>query len=183
LSVFNKPVCMSLLACLCKDILPDLEATLTTACRLGLVKEQDGLFSIRFPIILSKLYKSIPKRTRVGFNKTVLSKLTDLKFEAAVLGHHAFEAEMFTEASEWYRDLAYNSYKSRDFRTALEYYERLRYCLQRCGEALTPKEIVSLATCYDKNGMRLSTDLYIATCTSAVGSTTSHACRSQTCHD
>ena len=59
LSTFNTPIPPMLVASFCEDTCSEPNTNLDTACRLGLVKDENGTFVIRFSLIRQKLYRFV----------------------------------------------------------------------------------------------------------------------------
>jgi DNA-binding NtrC family response regulator/serine/threonine protein kinase/tetratricopeptide (TPR) repeat protein len=158
LSIFTRPVDLSVIASLVKTDPWDLAVLLQNMARLGLVNSSDTQFSVRFPALQSLLYRSISRVYKVRLNRMAFSALSKLEPDREVLSNYALEGRMFSEAGAIYRDLANESYKLQEFQKALTYYERLRKCSLMSGETLGSSEILNIAHCYDKVGKRRASD-------------------------
>jgi len=159
LSVFRKPVEITVLAALCEKSLQIVNSKLDTASNLGLVKRDFETAKIRFPILQRQLYGSISKEVRVRLNRAAYFALESRESQLETLGHYAVEGEMFVHAVNLYRDLAERAWQSQEYRTALSHYDRLQYCCAKSGERLTTSETLRFAHCCSITGKHHVSDL------------------------
>ena len=150
LSVFVRPIPSDIVKALSVEHVSDVQSTLNTLERLGMLRRTEATVEIKYPILRTRLYASIPKQLRVDLNRKVFLVLEELKCERDVLAHHAFEAGMFSESSNLFRALANAAFEDQQHRTALQHYQRLQEC--RSGSFLTPDDKLKMARCYRWTG-------------------------------
>jgi transcriptional regulator with GAF, ATPase, and Fis domain/tetratricopeptide (TPR) repeat protein len=149
LSALQDAVYVKTLATLCEKQVPEVEARLHAAERLGLVKRNDKMVQIPLPVLRASLYDSLPKKTRVRVNRRAFFALKGSEPNTDALADYAFKGRNFVEAAVLYRDLAKRAYRSQKYRAALCHYERLQQCQVYCDEVLSARDKVDLARCYE----------------------------------
>ncbi len=152
LSVFRNSVGIDLVTSLCNTSALEVQTKLDPAVRLGLVTTNGETIKVRFPILRTKLYSSIPRKARRYLNRMAFFALRNRCSDKEALAQYAFESGMFHEAAPIYRVLANDAYESQTYLVAANYYELLQQCCQSSDEDLSPNEKLNLARCYDIAG-------------------------------
>ena len=148
-SVFSAPIHVRVLATLCEKPVSAIELALNSGALLGLVKRNAELVEIRLPVVRTKLYESLPKKTKVFLNRCAFLALKELGSDTEALADHAFKGQMFIEAAALYRDLAKNAYRYEKYRQAVVHYEHVQQCSARGVELLGANDRLEMARSYE----------------------------------
>src|SRR5262249_2896162 len=107
------------------------------------------------------LYASIPRSIRINLYRTLFLALRQTDTDTEALAEYAFEARMFLEAGNYYRELVARATRSDQARVALSHYDRLQQCLKGSGDALGVNDVLGIARCLERTGKhRAAENLY-----------------------
>jgi tetratricopeptide (TPR) repeat protein len=161
LAIVRRPIDLKTVAKITVQDLPSLEAPLSDLADLGIIERRGPEIRIAYPSLALLIYRGISRRHKLDLAKRTFEVLRASGDGTEDLAYYAFEAGMFKEAGNLYKQCAGSAFTQQNYPLALIQYEQLSQCEVRGQAEFPPAEKIHLAICYQKIGrQRLARDLY-----------------------
>src|SRR5207302_4729339 len=98
---------------------------------VGLIERIGLAIRLVYPALANLIYKAIPRSRRLELAKKAFEVIRATTSEPEDLAYYSFEAGMFKEAGNLYRQLGEAAYNQQNYQRAVVWHERLNECERR----------------------------------------------------